>query len=60
MRRVIRRQRTIVGRLQRGIETRLTTLSSAIRDTLGKASRVFEQTATRKGGVPGRGVEAER
>ncbi len=52
MRRVIRRQRTIVGRLQRGIESRLTTLSAAIRETLGKAKRVFEQTATRKTETP--------
>jgi IS5 family transposase len=48
MRSVIRRQRTIVGRLQRSIQTRVTTLTQAIRETLAKASRVFEQTATRK------------
>lgn len=52
MRRVIRRQRTIVGRLQRAIQTRLTTLTAAIRDTLGKAARVFEQTANRKTETP--------
>jgi IS5 family transposase len=52
MRRVIRRQRTIVGRLQRGIETRVMTLTSAIRETLGKAKRVFEQTANRKTETP--------
>ena len=38
MRGVIRRQRTIVGRLQRSIQTRVTTLTQAIRDTLAKAS----------------------
>ena len=38
MRGVIRRQRTIVGRLQRSIQTRVTTLTQAIRDTL--ATRV--------------------
>ena len=42
---VIRRQRTIVGRLQRSIQTRVTTLTQAIRETLDKARRVFEQTA---------------
>jgi len=52
MRRVIKRQRTIVGRLQRGIETRVMTLTSAIRETLGKAKRVFEQTANRKTETP--------
>jgi IS5 family transposase len=52
MRRMIRRQRTIAGRLQRGIGTRLKTLSSAIRDTLAKASRVFGQTAARKTETP--------
>lgn len=48
MRRVIRRQRTIVGRLQRQIESRVKTLTGAIRETLGKARRVHEQTANRK------------
>lgn len=52
MRRVIRRQRTIVGRLTRQLQTRLSTLSSAIHDTLGKATRVFEQTANRKAETP--------
>ena len=52
MRGVIRRQRTIVGRLQRSIQTRVTTLTQAIRDTLAKANRVFEQTATRKTQTP--------
>jgi IS5 family transposase len=52
MRRVIRRQRTIVGRLARQIQTRLTTLSAAIQETLGKARRVFEQTANRKTETP--------
>jgi len=42
MRRVIRRQRTIVGRLQRQIQTRVTTLTSAIRETLGKARAPYE------------------
>ena len=54
MRRVIRRRRTMVGRLQRGIETCLTTLTAAIRDTLGKATRVFEQTSARKTETPKR------
>ena len=48
MRRVIRRQRTIVGRLQRQIQSRVTTLTEAIRQTLGKAARVVDQTASRK------------
>jgi IS5 family transposase len=52
IRRVIKRQRTIVGRLQRQIQTRMTTLTAAIRETLGKAHRVFEQTAKRKTETP--------
>lgn len=52
MRRVIKRQRTIVGRLQRQIQTRVTTLNAAIRESLGKANRVFEQTANRKAEAP--------
>ena len=52
MRRVIRRQRTIVGRLQRQIQTRVTTLTSSIREVLGKANRVFAQTANRKAEAP--------
>jgi IS5 family transposase len=54
MRRVIRRQRTIVGRLQRQIQTRVTRLTSSIRETLGKANRVFAQTANRKAEAPKR------
>jgi IS5 family transposase len=52
MRRVIKRQRTIVGRLARQIQTKVTTLNAAIRETLGKANRVFAQTANRKAEAP--------
>ncbi|MCX7229753.1 MAG: IS5 family transposase, partial [Burkholderiales bacterium] len=52
MRRVIKRQRTIVGRLARQIQTKATTLITAIRETLGKANRLFEQTAKRKTETP--------
>ena len=52
MRRVIKRQRTIVGRLARQIQTKVTTLTTAIRETLGKANRLFEQTAKRKTETP--------
>ena len=45
MRRVIRRQRTIVGRLARQLATRLTPLSAAIGETLAKAGRIVEQSA---------------
>jgi IS5 family transposase len=52
MRRVIKRQRTIVGRLSRQIQTRVTTLNAATGETLGKANWVFAQTANRKAGAP--------
>jgi len=58
MRHTLKRQRTIVGRLQREIERKLTPLAQAARDalagTLTKARRVFEQTKgkTSKGGSP--------
>ncbi|MFN7641729.1 MAG: hypothetical protein ACK5PW_01350 [Burkholderiales bacterium] len=49
---LIRRQQTIVGRLQRDIQSRVTTPTQAIRETLAKRNRVFEQTATRKTETP--------
>ena len=58
MRRTLKRQRTIVGRLQRKIERKLAPLTQAARDTLAgtvtKAGRVFEQTKAKtfKGGTP--------
>ena len=58
MRHTLKRQRTIVGRLQREIERKLTPLAQATRDslagTLTKARRVFEQTKAKtiKGGTP--------
>lgn len=52
MRRSIRRQRTIVGRLQREIERKAARLGQAIQsalgDTLNKAARLVAQTAQRK------------
>jgi transposase, IS5 family len=52
MRKVIKRQRTIVGRLQREVSRKMTTLSQAVQETLGqtldKAKRLVEQTASRK------------
>jgi IS5 family transposase len=52
MRKMIKRQRTIVGRLQRGVTRKMTTLSQAIQETLGltldKAKRLVSQTASRK------------
>ena len=52
MRKVIKRQRTIVGRLQREVARKMTTLSQAIQETLGntldKAKRLVTQTASRK------------
>jgi IS5 family transposase len=52
MRRTLRRQRTIVGRLQREIERKLSPLGQAAWDamgsTLAKARRVFDQTKGRK------------
>ena len=59
MRHTLKRQRTIVGRLKREIERKLTPLAQAARDalagTLAKAGRVFEQTKAKtiKGGLPG-------
>lgn len=58
MRRTLKRQRTIVARLQREIERKLSPLGQAARDaiegTLIKARRVFEQTRSKKapGGQP--------
>jgi len=48
MRCVIRRQRTILGRLQRRILTKVTTLTTAIREALGQTNRVFDRTAKKK------------
>jgi IS5 family transposase len=47
-----KRQRTILGRLARQIQTKVTTLNAAIRETLGKANRMFAQTANRKTETP--------
>ena len=52
MRKVIKRQRTIVGRLQREVGRKRSTISQAIQDTLGhtldKAKRLVTQTGSRK------------
>ncbi len=52
MRRVIRRQRTIVGRLAREIERKASTLALAVREALSeivdKATRIAAQSAQRK------------
>jgi IS5 family transposase len=52
MRKVIKRQRTIFGRLQREVARKMTTLSQAVQETLGqtldKAKRLVAQTASRK------------
>jgi IS5 family transposase len=48
MRKVIKRQRTIVGRLQREVARKMTTLSQALQETLGKAKRLVMQTGSRK------------
>lgn len=52
MRRTLKRQRTIVARLQREIERKLSPLGQAARDavesTLTKASRIFEKTKGKK------------
>ena len=52
MRKVIKRQRTIVGRLQREVARKMTALSQAMQETLGhtldKAKRLVAQTASRK------------
>jgi len=58
MRHTLKRQRTIVGRLQREIDRKLMPLAQAARDALAgilaKAGRVFEQTKAKaiKGGSP--------
>lgn len=48
----IKRQRTIVGRLQRKVAHKITTLSQAVQETLGqildKAKRLVTQTGSRK------------
>ena len=52
MRKVIKRQRTIVGRLQREVARKMTTLSQAVQERLGqtldKAKRLVAQTGSRK------------
>jgi IS5 family transposase len=52
MRKVIKRQRTIVGRLQREVTRKMSTLSQTIQETLGqslgKAKRLVTQTGSRK------------
>ncbi len=52
MRKVIKRQRTIVGRLQREVARKMTTLSQVVQETLGqtldKAKRLVTQTGSRK------------
>lgn len=51
MRRAIKRQRTIVGRLQRELDRKAN--GPALHDTLAKARRVVEQTRHRKNPNPG-------
>ena len=52
MRKVIKRQRTIVGRLQREVSRKMTALNQAVQETLSqtldKAKRLVAQTASRK------------
>lgn len=52
MRKSIKRQRTIVGRLQREVGRKMSVLSQAVRETLGqtldKAKRLVAQTGSRK------------
>lgn len=49
MRRAIKRQRTLVGRLQREVQRKSTPeMADVLRDTLAKAARVVEQTRHRK------------
>ena len=52
MRKVIQRQRTIVGRLQREVGRKMSALALAVQETLGKtlsqAQRLVSQTASRK------------
>ncbi len=51
MRRVIRGQRTIVGRIARQLATRLTPLSAAIGQTLAKAGRIVAHSARGAAGI---------
>lgn len=52
MRKVIKRQRTIVGRLQREVGHKISALSQAVEEVLGltldKAKRLVQQTGSRK------------
>ena len=52
MRKAIQRQRTIVGRLQREVGRKMSTLGQAVQETLAptltKAARLVEQTGSRK------------
>lgn len=52
MRKVIKRQRTIVGRLQREVSRKMNVLSQAVQESLGqtldKAQRLVAQTGSRK------------
>jgi transposase, IS5 family len=52
MRQMIKRQRTILGRLQREVGRKMTVLSQAVQETLGhtlaKAQRLIAQTGSRK------------
>ncbi len=52
MRKVIKRQRTIVGRLQREVARNMTVLSKALQEplsnTLDKAKHLVKQTGSRK------------
>ena len=52
MRKAIKRQRTIVGRLQREIERKATAIGQAVREALGqtldKAARIVDQSGQRK------------
>ena len=52
MRKMIKRQRTILGRLQREVGRKMTALSQAVQETLGhsldKAKRLITQTGSRK------------
>ena len=52
MRKMIKRQRTILGRLQREVGRKMTVLSQAVQETLGhtldKAQRLIAQTGSRK------------
>jgi IS5 family transposase len=48
MQRAIKRQRTIVGRLQREIERKAGGIGAAVREALDKAQRIVAQTGQRK------------